>query len=59
MSEYYTEEKIEDLISNGSWELARDGSGYILRQKDRHHMKTITFYLPEALASKFFPGDSR
>lgn len=50
----FTEQEIEHLTQEHNWELVCEGDDlYLLRQKDRHYMTTVSFSLPESVAAKF------
>lgn len=54
MSEYFTKEKVEDLITNHDWELKSLSNGlYRLEQKGKSYMRTICFNLNEETAKKY------
>jgi len=45
VDDYFTIEKIQDLIENHNWVLARQGDVYFLHQRDKDYMKTRWFTL--------------
>lgn len=56
---YFTDEKIGSLIKDGGWELVHSAvGGYLLRQKDDHHIKTAPFDLPVEVANKHLKSAS-
>lgn len=54
MDPYFTEEKIEELVTRYNWEMvpARNGK-YKLRQKDAHYMTTVDFSAALSVVRKF------
>jgi hypothetical protein len=53
MSKYFTEQKINQLITENNWELVSQQPGlYFLRQKDKHYMKTVFFQLSDEIINR-------
>ena len=54
MDEYFTDEKIFELITKGNWELVTASGGrHKLRQKDKHYIETVEFMATKEAVSKF------
>ena len=57
MEEYFTKEKVEDLINNHDWELKpMKYNSYRLEQKGKNYMCTVCFSLDENIAKKYLEG---
>ncbi len=57
---YFTDDKIEELVTQFNWEMVKSGSGkYRLRQKDSHHMTTVEFAASGAIARRFCALDNK
>jgi len=54
MDSYFTDEKIEQLVTCHNWEMVRADDGkYKLRQIDRHYMTTVDFVASDETAEKY------
>jgi hypothetical protein len=54
MDEYFTDEKIAELVTKHNWEMVPAGGGrHKLRQKDMNYMETVEFMATEEAVSKF------
>lgn len=52
--DYFTEEKIEQLVTQHNWEMIEAGNGkYKLRQKENHYMTTVDFSAPDHMVKKY------
>lgn len=60
MDDYFTDEKIQELIGNHNWELVEDGEGFfLLRQRGAHYMTTKSFKASEQIVRQFLTaGDN-
>ena len=51
---YFTDEKIEQSVTNNNWEMVPAGNGkYKLRQRDKHYMTTVDFDATDETIRKF------
>ena len=54
MDGYFTDEKIDELVTIHNWEMVpASGGRYKLRQKDKHYMETVEFIATENSVNKF------
>lgn len=54
MDGYFTDEKIEQLVTRHNWELVPSvGDMYKLRQKDKHYMTSFDFHATDETVRKF------
>ena len=58
MDQYFTTEKIRQLVTKHNWELVHSDNGlYKLRQKDKHYMTTRDFEVSESIADPLMSMD--